>query len=171
MWINVAMDDFKLRDFAASEGKQLPVQKCSEKEVATVRALLLRRLGLPEATDGLALVQAVEARSVAVEALDASRDDFDLAQFFAESIGISLEDYVFLNWYRFDELDRMRARDLAEFFSDVWYPSADDLDVMDRQCRWIISIDHHGGLRVLQLAPGTDDDDVNAGGRSTDGDV
>lgn len=146
------MDEFKLKHFAEEHpGKQLPVQRGSHEEVATVRALLLRRLGLPDATDGLALVETVEARSVPVEDHDASRNDFDLARLLVDLVGINLDDDVFLNWYRFDQLDRMRAVELAQFFDDVWYPSADDLDVIDPRCRWILSVSHHGGIRILRL--------------------
>jgi hypothetical protein len=148
------MDDFKIKNFAGEHpGKQLPVQRVSPEEVATVRALLLRRLGLPHATDGLALVKTVEARSVPVESQDASRRDFDLAKVLVDLVDINLDDHVFLNWYRFDQLDRMRAAELAELFDDVWSPAADDLDVVDPRCRWVLSVNHHGGVRVLRFEP------------------
>ncbi len=147
------MDEFKIKNFAASHpGQHLPIQQASSNEVSALRALLLQRLGLSGATDGLEIVESIASRSVPIEGEDATRSDFDLTRLLVGSVDSKLDEEVFLNWHRFDELDRMWAKQLAEVFDDVWYPFADDLDVVDAQCRWILSIAHHGGIRVLRLA-------------------
>jgi hypothetical protein len=146
------MDEYKLKHFARQNpGKRLPIVSSTEDEVAATRTLLLHRLGLPQATDGLSLVQAIASRSVPLEGLDASRPDFALSHVLQGSLAIHPEEELFLNWRRFDHLDRIQAGELARHFDDVWYPGTDDLDILDAQCRLILSIAHHGGVRLLRF--------------------
>ncbi len=45
----------------------------------------------------------------------------------------------------------MKAEDLISTFSDIWYPSSDDLDIIDGTMQWIVSIDHNGTVRALSV--------------------
>lgn len=147
------MDDFKIRNFkAVHPGQTLSVQRAGPKEAAALKAALLTRLNLPEETDGLSLVNSLAARSMQLHELDASSEGFDLGRILVDQVGISLDDDVFLNWHRFEQLDRIRAADLAAFFDDIWYPSADDLDVVGVGGQWVLSIAHHGGVSLLKQA-------------------
>lgn len=107
------MDDFKIRNFEAAHlGRTLSVRKVGAKEVAALRAVLLMRLNLPEEADGLSLVNSLASRSVQLCGLDASSQDFDLGRILVDQVGVSLDDDVFLNWHRFEQLDRIKRQTL-----------------------------------------------------------
>lgn len=72
----------------------------------------------------------------------------DVISFFhadVESIGS-----VFINWYRFDNIDSMQLEDLSKYFDDIWYPSSDDIDIFDSTIQWVLSITHVGDLYLWQ---------------------
>jgi hypothetical protein len=73
--------------------------------------------------------------------------DIDLLHIFNEN-EISYSEKIYLNWYRFDRIDEMYVMDVAQYFSDLWYPGADDIDVFDFDLNWIISVTHYGDLTV-----------------------
>jgi hypothetical protein len=147
------MDRQKLLNFEMTHpGESLSVEEVLPSEASAVRARLLQKLGLPLQSSGLALVKAIEAKSRPLKGLDASSSGFNLGHLLAELQDEAASLEVFLNWYRFDELDRVRVSTLAAFFTDIWYPSADDLDIVDPRLRWVVSVAHHGGLRLLSLA-------------------
>ena len=58
---------------------------------------------------------------------------------------------LYLNWYRFDDVDEMKAEDLSRMFDDIWYPGPDDLDLIHAEAHWILSIDHEGFVKFLNL--------------------
>jgi hypothetical protein len=57
---------------------------------------------------------------------------------------------VYLNWYRFDDIDQIDLAALDQYFSDIWYPGSDDLDVFDDSTDWIVSIAHFGKIRFFK---------------------
>jgi hypothetical protein len=66
--------------------------------------------------------------------------------------GVTSSETIFLNWYRYDDVDEMRLADVTKFFEDIWYPSSDDLDIFDESLRWILSIRHDGEVKYVNLA-------------------
>jgi len=86
-------------------------------------------------------------------------DSFDLRRVLC-SIEIVPEDHVYINWYRFDKLDRMAVDDLAQYFDDVWYPSSDDIDLFDSTLSWVLSVTDEGYIRFVKFkqekVPGTE---------------
>ncbi len=65
-----------------------------------------------------------------------------------QSAGIPQD--VYLNWHQFESFDRIRLADLDHYFSDIRYPDADDLDIVDDSATWALSIGHEGYVRVLR---------------------
>jgi hypothetical protein len=57
---------------------------------------------------------------------------------------------VFVNWYRFDDIDSLELDDLSRHFDDIWYPSVDDIEVFDESCRWFLSVSHDGRITLIQ---------------------
>ncbi len=37
------------------------------------------------------------------------------------------------------------------FFSDIWYPSLDDIEIFDLNLNWIVSVRHYGGIYYVKL--------------------
>jgi len=51
---------------------------------------------------------------------------------------------------KFNKFDGFNADeefdDLFKFFSDIWYPSLDDIEIFDINLNWIISVRHYGDI-------------------------
>lgn len=62
---------------------------------------------------------------------------------------ISPREHVFINWNRYDDIDEIGFNDLDMYFSDIWYPGSDDIDIFDSSFRWIISISPEGYIKVV----------------------
>jgi hypothetical protein len=58
---------------------------------------------------------------------------------------------VLVNWYRFDEIDRIDIDVLSQFFDDIWYPAVDDIEIFDTSCGWFISVSHDGRVELISL--------------------
>lgn len=99
--------------------------------------------------DGLSLVKAMRLKAVVCRARSQVGDDFRLLNFI-NSCKIQTEEFVCINWHRFDKIDKIRLNDLDSFFYDVWYPDVDDIDIFDNSYNWVISIYHDGSIKVLR---------------------
>jgi hypothetical protein len=72
-----------------------------------------------------------------------ANDEFHLMKVFEKlNINPSLKTYI--NWYQFRDIDLIKTIDLDKYFYDIWFPSADDIDIFDENLNWIISIRHDG---------------------------
>jgi hypothetical protein len=85
---------------------------------------------------------------------DVESENADCASFNLRSVLTKLHiqplDMVFINRWRFDQIDSMSFDDVSKYFDDIWYPSADDIDIFDSSFEWILSIDHAGYLKLLK---------------------
>jgi hypothetical protein len=122
----------------------------TEHEAGEVDRMVRRRLAVPTTMTPADLLMQIRARSTRLHGASAFSSNFDLA---AVAAGLSppAPAHVVINWYRFDEMDRMALRDLAAHLKDIWYPSVDDIEIIDPAGRWIISVDHEGRVYVLDL--------------------
>jgi len=59
---------------------------------------------------------------------------------------------VFINWYRFDDIDEISLKDLDQYFYGIWFPVVDDIDIFDDTFKWVVSISHDGIISRI-LAP------------------
>ncbi|EKO31739.1 hypothetical protein LEP1GSC179_0008 [Leptospira santarosai str. MOR084] len=41
--------------------------------------------------------------------------------------------------------------DLINNFDDIWYPSVDDIDIIDMSISWILSVSHFGEIKLIDL--------------------
>lgn len=99
--------------------------------------------------DLLELVQKIEAIGLAVDLVNAMNESFSLLDLFSKK-NIYSNDFVYINWYRFDDIDRINFSDLDKFFDDIWYPGSDDIDIFDDSISWILSVKHDGTLALIQ---------------------
>lgn len=58
-------------------------------------------------------------------------------------------DKLFVNWYRYDEIDIFKAGDLSTYFDDIWFPDVDDIDIFDNSLDWIVTIRHDGQVFIF----------------------
>jgi hypothetical protein len=148
------MQSFKIENFERESGTPFPpFSALSVDDCESLRRRLAERLGLPTAVNGLDLVRAVGRQESRNLSLVGGSPGFDLRKELTAA-GIDPPLSVYLNWYRYDDIDEMRFDDLSRYFDDIWYPSSDDLDVFDSSLRWILSVDHDGYGKVYRLRDG-----------------
>ena len=144
------MEAFKVENYEREHGtgtfvsfRHLPTNEAEEN-----LQCLRQRLELPREFGGVQVVRILRDRSTFIEGFDATQDDFDLKQVLSH-IKLDAADKVLVNWYRFDDIDELRAVDLCKIFGDIWYPSSDDIDVFDSSMNWLLSIHHDGSVWAL----------------------
>jgi len=146
------VDAFKIAIYEQEHGAGtfVPFRSLTKEEADDVFRQLKSRLKLPDELDALQTVDIISQRSVVVEGIDATQDDFDLKQVFSRH-HVVLKERLFVNWYRFDRIDEIGTDDLCRSFGDIWYPSSDDLDIIDSNFDWILTVEHSGMVRILRL--------------------
>jgi hypothetical protein len=146
------MDPHKIANYEQQHGAGTFFQfrSFAPEEAHRILQMIKKRMRLPEESDALKVVNAIRKRSSPIEGIDATRDGFDLKRTL-ERVGFTPSDHLLLNWFRFDQIDEIRTDDLCRNFDDIWYPSSDDLDILESNLNWILSIDHSGAVWMLEF--------------------
>ena len=145
------MDSFKKEHFEQRYRTPFPyVRPLALDELNRVTQLIKSRLRLPDSTSSATLVKEIDKIQRPVPSVNADEKSFDLLQVIPERRRRS--DVVYVDWYRFDDIDEVETSTLASFFSDFWYPSADDIDIFDRDLTWILSVRHDGAIKLVELS-------------------
>lgn len=127
-----------------------PFKELSEDECKELRNRIATRLKALSAFDSLDLVRLLaeqEGRHLQPLPLDG---DVGFQEVILEG-GIEPRGLVYLNWYRYDDIDQISFDELNKYFFDIWYPSSDDLDIFDESLDWILSISHNGEAKLITL--------------------
>lgn len=145
------MEEIKLDNFSKEHpGRGFPEYVSLSKSACSDIAQSIReKFTLANAADGLMLVKAIDALAKPCEVTSHVGEDFDLNALL-NACGIDAADFVYINWHRYDKIDRLKRRDLAGHFYDIWYPDADDIDVFDDSLSWILSVRHDGYIKLLR---------------------
>ncbi len=142
------MQQHKLDNFERQHGAPFPhIKQLSSDSCACVSATLRERLNLPPDATDLEVVTALDRVQSVVEGVNALADGFDLYTVLPPKI--AEQDAVLINWYRFDQIDRVDLRVLVALFSDFWYPGADDIDIVDEAVSAVVSISHDGDVKRI----------------------
>lgn len=146
------MEQFKIDHFVKeNRGMSFPdFESLSESKNVEVRLRVCEAFGFPPNLVGAFLAEQIAKLQSNVEGVDAENEDFDLKGL-TKLVGISVQENVFVNWHQFDKIDKLSFENLAKCFSDIWYPSSDDIDIFDSSFSWIISITHDGEIQIFQL--------------------
>ena len=146
------MDDFKIQHFLNDPdyaGLEFPwFSKVSQEEENRIYKILEQKIG-PKPSNYEDIFAKVQDVGTLVEG-NAEEDGFNLSKIF-ESINIRPEKKVFVHWDSKRGTDEFYFDDLSKYLDDIWYPSADDIDIYDSTFNWIFSVDHHGYLYLLLL--------------------
>lgn len=144
------MEQFKVQHYlSAHPGSPFPkFQHLSEDDATALRCRIIERCGLGEMLSPLDMTKAIRARQQPISQVNAESSEFRLDVAVA-AVGICPRPLVYINWYRYDDIDEIGFADFARQFRDIWYPSSDDIDLFDDSLTWILSIDHDGHLSVL----------------------
>jgi hypothetical protein len=146
------MDEFKRRAFRENHpGVAFPeFYTLKTEEASAIRRTLTEKLGIPIDSDPLTLVRRLLEVETPIGGFDARSDTFNLADAI-RGAGIQAPSQVLVNWYRFDRIDQFALKDLIDYFTDIWYPSTDDIDIFDRSCAWTLSIMHYGAVQMVHF--------------------
>jgi hypothetical protein len=119
-------------------------------ETQEVRRRLKQKVMLSKDADDLTLSKQIAVLSVVCNGDNANDDKFNLLEVLRR-LEIIPSGLVYLNFYRFDEIDEMSVGDVSRHFKYIWYPHSDDIDIFDSTFKWILSVSHDGIVSLLAI--------------------
>jgi hypothetical protein len=146
------VESFKIKNFEREYGvNSFPgFRSLDAGEAYHIFSLLKERLGLPPKSSGLDVLDNIGKKATALSEVDAAVEMFDLCSILAQLEFVATK--VFVNWDRFEKIDEFGTKDLCQYFTDIFYPSADDLEIMDVGLTWLLSIRHYGTVKALVIS-------------------
>lgn len=146
------MDKIKIDNFRkVHHGVDFPKYVSLDTAVTKkIQSLIAQKLGLEIYSDGLALVRKIDSLGELCAGIDAASEEFSLRKALFHE-GIKSSGDVYVNWYRYDTIDKIGLDDFDRYFDDVWYPSVDDIDVFDDSLAWVLSVSHDGKVKMLKM--------------------
>lgn len=115
-------------------------------EAEKYRLKILRKMKMNATTSPAEQVEQLFKHQKNLENVNADTAEFKMEDVF-HKLNIKPDEYIFINWYRFDHIDKMKFNDFVEYFDYIWYAGPDDIDIFDKSLKWIVTIDHHGYVR------------------------
>nr|WP_321396301.1 hypothetical protein [uncultured Desulfobacter sp.] len=146
------MEKFKIEHYENDHpGETFPWHKALQSSTAKdFKDALSVKLGLEVDTTSENLIGIILEKSNLIQDAQADSENFSISKIL-ESRSIIPESNVYLNWYRFDEIDEIHFDNLNKYFDDIWYPGSDDIDIFDQTLSWILTVLHNGSVRILQV--------------------
>lgn len=135
------MDQIKLENFRKEHGFDMPIIRgLSPDECLEIRENLLHKFSLNDIDEFFKI-----DKFSRLDGFDANEENFDLKTAFGE-LGIAIPNEICINFNKFESIDILRFDDLFKFFSDIWYPSLDDIEIFDINLSFIFSVRHYGAI-------------------------
>ena len=135
------MDQIKLENFRKEYGFKLPIiRSLSAAECLEIRENLLYKFSLQNIDEFFKI-----DKFSRLDGFNADEENFDFKTAFSE-LGIAMPNEICINFNKFESIDILRFDDLSKFFSDIWYPSLDDIEIFDINLSFIISVRHYGAI-------------------------
>jgi hypothetical protein len=146
------MEHFKIEHFERDRsGESFPkFHTLAPNELFHIRKELARKAGFDETVEPLILIRFLLDASHPVGEYNATSEGFELSSVTKE-LDLKPQQHIYINWDRLVTVDRMKFADLSKHFNDIWYPSADDIEVFDDSLSWILFVHHSGSVRVVQI--------------------
>jgi hypothetical protein len=148
----MAMDQFKIENYqrdkpgmAFPSWEPVPPEKCS-----LFRERIASQVELQPRVDSLVLLRKLSEISFDVTSFEPDSARPDLLKIL-QSLKIEPLKQVYINWYRYENIDKMTFLDLELHLDDIWYPASDDIDIFDDTLKWILSVTHYGIVRAVIL--------------------
>ena len=135
------MDQIKLENFRKEYGFDMPiVRSLLAGECLKIRENLLHKFSLDDIDEFFKIDKFNK-----LDGFNAVEANFDLKTAFSE-LGIATPNEICINFNKFESIDILRFDDLSKFFSDIWYPSLDDIEIFDINLSFIFSVRHYGAI-------------------------
>lgn len=146
------MDQIKIDNYLRENpGQEFPSYEVLERESCEhIRSSLFEKLRLDPLLGSLKLVNEVDRLGDICDGIRCDEEYFDLKKALL-SLGLECPEFVCINWYRYDDIDKMKFVDVVNNFDDIWYPDADDIDIFDESLKWVLSVSHSGRIKILKL--------------------
>ena len=120
------MDQIKLENFRKEHGFEMPiVRSLSNDECLKIRENLLHKFSLDDIDEFFKI-----DKFSRLDGFNADEENFDLKTAFSK-LDIATPNEICINFNKFESIDIFRFVDLCKFFSDIWYPSLDDIEIFD----------------------------------------
>lgn len=147
------MEQFKFDNFNKEyPGIQFPeINSLSVIKQKELQIKLKELLAINKTSDLLTLVKKINISSKIIDKFNADKFSFILLDTL-KYLDVKFSSTVYINWYRFDDIDEIKLSELSKYFSDIWYPGTDDINIFDASLMWILSVRHDGTLSFLKLS-------------------
>ena len=135
------MDQIKLENFRKEYGFDMPIiRSLPAGECLKIRENLLHKFSLDD-VGGFFKID----KFGRFDGFNADEENFDLKAVFGK-LNIATPNEICINFNKFESIDILHFDDLSKFFSDIWYPSLDDIEIFDINLSFIISVRHYGAI-------------------------
>lgn len=144
------MESFKIENFEKYYDDVIfpKFKELDAREINEFQKKLTLKLGMSE-INLLNLTASIRRMSTGIEKINAQSEGFDFNELLS-SLHTEKIESVYINWYRFDVIDKMKLIDFAKYFDDIWYPESDDVDIFDDSMSWFVSIHSNGAVSYLK---------------------
>lgn len=135
------MDQIKLENFRKEHGFDMPIiRSLSAGECLKIRENLLHKFSLDDVYEFFKI-----DKFSRLDGFNANEENFDLKAVFRK-LNITTPNEICINFNKFESIDILHFDDLSKFFSDIWYPSLDDIEIFDINLSFIFSVRHYGTI-------------------------
>ena len=135
------MDQIKLENFRKEYGFEMPIiRSLSNDECLKIRENLLHKFSLNDIDEFFKIDKFNK-----LDGFNADEENFDLKTAFSK-LSIATPNEICINFNKFENIDILHFDDLSKFFSDVWYPSLDDIEIFDINLSFIVLVRHYGAI-------------------------
>lgn len=142
------MENFKLENFRKEYGVEMPIIRVmSFDECNVIQQAILQKFNIDKLDDFFAKE---EKNFIKVDNVSAEDEDFNWYKVF-DYLDIPIPHEVYINFDKFDKIDVISFENFNKYFSDIWYPAADDIEMFDMTKSWIISVRHYGSLYYTKM--------------------
>src|ERR1700722_7216195 len=126
------MESIKIDNFNRENPKRtFPFwESLTQDESSHFREIIFNRLALRFESDSLVLVKRLEETACDVAKLESKASGSEILNIL-KRLEIFPRKYVYINWHRYDKIDKMKYLDFISYFEYIWYPSSDDIDIFD----------------------------------------
>ena len=140
------MDQIKLENFRKEYGFNMPINRSLlAGECLKIRENLLHKFSLNDIDEFFKIDKFNK-----LDGFNADEENFDLKTAF-DKLGIATTNEICINFNKFESIDILHFDDLFKFFSDIWYPSLDDIEIFDINLSFIFSVKHYGAIYYFTL--------------------
>ena len=135
------MDQIKLENFRKEHGFDMPIiRSLSNDECLKIRENLLHKFSLNNIDEFFKI-----DKFSRLDGFNVDEENFDLKAVFGK-LDIATPNEICINFNKFENIDILHFDDLSKFFSDIWYPSLDDIEIFDINLSFIVSVRHYGAI-------------------------